>query len=66
MKSIKRYARHTVWEDLTEQQIIQRYVAGETLDGLAMLTGTGSHRIRQFLVANGVEIRPRFGRKRKK
>jgi hypothetical protein len=53
-----RYVRRTVYEDLTQEQIVERYRAGESLDILGMITGTSSYRVRKVLVAHGVTIRP--------
>lgn len=56
-----RYVRRTVYEDLTPEQIVERYRAGDSLDALGMITGTSGHRVRQILVAHGVTIRPPYG-----
>jgi hypothetical protein len=56
-----RFVRKTVYEDLTPAQMVERYATGESLDGLGLITGTSSFRVRKVLVAHGVTIRPRFG-----
>lgn len=62
MKSISsRFMRRTVWETLTPEQLVERYMSGTSLDDLGMLTGTSSYRVRKILVEQGVEIRPSCG-----
>lgn len=56
-----RYLRRTVWEDLTPEQIADRYAAGASLDDIGIVTGTGVHRVRAVLVEAGVTIRPAIG-----
>lgn len=53
-----KFLRRTVWEDLTPEQMVERYAAGASLDDLGMLTGTSAYRVRKILVAHGVTIRP--------
>jgi hypothetical protein len=53
--------RHTVYEDLTTEQICEHYRAGRSMDELGFATGTSSHKVRKLLVEHGVTIRPAFG-----
>jgi hypothetical protein len=53
-----KHLRRTVWEALDEEQLVERYAAGASLDDLGMLTGTSGYRVRKILVARGVTIRP--------
>jgi hypothetical protein len=53
-----KFLRRTVWEDLTQEQIVERYLGGLSLDDLGMLTGTSPFRVRKVLVSHGVTIRP--------
>jgi hypothetical protein len=51
------FVRRTVWEDLTPEQMVERYAAGASLDDLGMLAGIGAYRVRRLLVSRGVTIR---------
>lgn len=53
-----KFLRRTVWEAMDEDQLVERYAAGASLDDLGMLTGTSAFRVRKILVARGVTIRP--------
>lgn len=59
-----KFCRWTVWEDLTPEQMVERYMAGAAVDDLAILAGIGSAKVRAILVERGVKIRPSGKRKR--
>jgi hypothetical protein len=60
-----KFCRWTVWEDLTPEQMVERYAAGAAVDDLAILAGIGSAKVRKILVERGVTIRPSGYRKRR-
>jgi hypothetical protein len=53
-----RYIRRTVWEDLTPEQVVERYATGASLHDLGILTGTSAYMVRRVLVAARATIRP--------
>jgi phage antirepressor YoqD-like protein len=61
-----KFVRRHVWEDLTPEQMVERYAAGASMGDLAMLAGIGPDRVRKILVAHGVTIRSAFGRRKPK
>ena len=48
-------------EELSVEELVERYQAGASLDDLAILCGCSSGRIRRILTAVRIEIRPRRG-----
>lgn len=56
-----KFLRRTVYEDLTPEQVVERYVAGRSMEDIGFATGTSGYLVRQILVERGVAIRPSCG-----
>lgn len=56
-----KFVRQTVWEDLTPEQVVERYAAGESMEGIGFAMGLSGYHVRQVLVAHGVTIRSSAG-----
>lgn len=56
-----KFMRRTVWEDLTPEQVVERYAAGESMEGIGFVMGTGARAVRKILVDHGVTIRTAAG-----